>query len=70
MGFNNIPHEEEGPRVFDLYGPRQSNMTTECENEGPASDVEIVPEKVSVTARPLSKQLKDALFGNSSEKKE
>ena len=30
-------------------------MTTECENEGPASDVEIVPEKVSVTARPLSK---------------
>ena len=69
LGFNNMPHEEEGPSVFDLYGPSPGNMTIECENEGPASDVEIVPENAPVT-RPLNKQLKDALFGNSSEDKE
>ena len=43
-------------------------MTIECENEGPTSDIEIMPE--NVPAGPLSKQLKDALFGKFSEEKE
>ena len=66
LGFNN--QEDEGPSVFDLYGPRPGNLTIECENDGPSSDVEIVPNNVPV--RSLDKQVKDALFDNSSESKE
>ncbi|MEW8546918.1 MAG: hypothetical protein AB2693_25670 [Candidatus Thiodiazotropha sp.] len=64
LGYNN--QDDEGPSVFDLYGPKPGNLTIECDND-PSSDVEIV---TNAPVRTLDKQLKDALFENHSDGKE
>ena len=51
--------QDEGPSIFDLYGDKPDNLIIERDYEGPAEDIEIIPE---FQARPLQKQLKDALF--------
>ena len=51
--------QEEGPSIFDLYGDKPDNLIIERDYEGPPEDIEIIPK---FQARPLQKQLKDALF--------
>ena len=51
--------QDEGPSIFYLYGDKPDNLIIEMDYEGPAEDIEIIPE---FQARPLQKQLKDAFF--------
>ena len=46
--------QDEGPSIFDLYGDKPDNLIIERDYEGPAEDIEIIPE---FQARPLQKQL-------------
>ncbi|MCG8046246.1 MAG: DUF5320 domain-containing protein [Candidatus Thiodiazotropha taylori] len=65
LGFNN--REIDGPSVFDLFGDDPANLHIECQNDGPDSDVEVIP---SAPLRSLDVQLKEALFADESESKE
>ena len=63
LGFN---IQDEGPSIFYLYGDKPDNLIIERDYEGPAEDVESVPE---FQAKPLEKQLKDVLFPQEKENK-
>ena len=60
--------QNEGPSVFDLYGDDTYNLNVEVDNDGPYSDVEIVPS--GAPAKPLNAQLRDALFSDDIQNKE
>ena len=60
--------QNEGPSVFYLHGDDTYNLNVEVDNDGPYSDVEIVPS--GAPAKPLNAQLRDALFSDDVQNKE